>query len=267
MDLEPISKPSNALTKNPLGIIALFIFLIYSIASIVLGVSSEALTESQKWFFVVFLVSFPPIVLAAFVWLVAKHAVKLYSPSDFRDDQSYIELNQKIHFVEIKQRAGQVDPRGSLDEARAVLAELLSIKAIDTAKGLANAFLKVRRYRDSLSLFEDIANELRRVGKNNNALLSHRAYCFIGMEDFQKARHLLMRLQSASPELFDFWPTVALAYCLLRDGEETEAEILLAAASQDPAAKSYASQLSVFYPDMSERFKNKLNAENDRVDP
>jgi len=111
MQLEELPTSAKTITKSPLGIIALFIFLIYSIASLVLGVSAQALAEGQKWVFVVFLVVFPLLVLGSFVWLVANHAVKLYSPADFRDDKSYVELNQKLQVVQVKQEAAQVDPR------------------------------------------------------------------------------------------------------------------------------------------------------------
>lgn len=91
--MEPISnflKSAQGLTRNPLGIIALFISLIYGMASIVLVFSSVELDSSQKWTLIIFLVVFPIIVLASFIFLVIKHHKKLYSPSDFRDDESFL---------------------------------------------------------------------------------------------------------------------------------------------------------------------------------
>ena len=161
----------KAVTKNPLGIIALFIFLIYSIASLVLGVSAEILTEGQKWVFVVFLVVFPLLVLGSFVWLVANHAVKLYSPADFRNDWSYVKLNQKVEVIEVKQEAAQVDPRGSIEEARVRLKELMTFDQVNAAKSVAKAFLKVKRYSDSLTLFEEIGTYLKNKGKHEGTYI------------------------------------------------------------------------------------------------
>ena len=90
---------AKGLAKNPLGIIALFISLIYGFACLVLGISAEKLETSEKIPLIWFLVFFPIVVLAAFVYLVVFHHKKLYSPSDFREDRSFLETinkNQKI---------------------------------------------------------------------------------------------------------------------------------------------------------------------------
>ena len=79
------------LVRNPLGIIALFISLIYGIAGILLGVTATALDNGQLWLLVVFVVVFPLIVLASFYRLVTNHHKKLYAPSDFKSDASFLE--------------------------------------------------------------------------------------------------------------------------------------------------------------------------------
>lgn len=83
---------ASKLSRNPLGIIALFIVLVYGIAGLVLGVSGESLQESHKTVLVWFLAIFPFSVLCAFTWLVSNHHTKLYSPSDFRDDDGFIRI-------------------------------------------------------------------------------------------------------------------------------------------------------------------------------
>jgi len=99
---------TKGLTKNPLGIIALFISLIYGFASLVLGVSVKNMESNERLILIWFLVIFPVIVLIAFVYLVMYHHKKLYSPADFRDDKSFLETfnkEQKIvsEFEEQKQ--------------------------------------------------------------------------------------------------------------------------------------------------------------------
>jgi hypothetical protein len=82
-------KHSINFARNPLGIIALFISLIYGFACLV--VTSEAadfeysLLAPLVWFLVVF----PVLVLVAFVYLVSKHHTKLYAPSDFKDENNF----------------------------------------------------------------------------------------------------------------------------------------------------------------------------------
>jgi hypothetical protein len=79
-------------TKNPLGIIGLFIVLLYGFASLVLGFSNN-LDSNQRWPLIWFLIIFPVMILISFIWLVINHHTKLYSPNDFRTDDSFIRLS------------------------------------------------------------------------------------------------------------------------------------------------------------------------------
>lgn len=88
------------LTKNPIGIIALFITLIYGVAGLVLSTSNDQLSSAQNWILVVFIVVFPFIVLAVFIYLVINHHQKLYSPADYRDENNFF---RKLDKTEQKQ--------------------------------------------------------------------------------------------------------------------------------------------------------------------
>lgn len=79
--------------RNPLGIIALFISLIYGMSALLLGASVEALTPNNQTILVVFIALFPPVVLFTFAWLVANHHRKLYSPADYRSDEGFLAEN------------------------------------------------------------------------------------------------------------------------------------------------------------------------------
>ncbi|MBS7777654.1 hypothetical protein [Acidovorax sp. CCYZU-2555] len=80
---------AKSLAKNPLGIIALFIVLIYGFAALTLGFNSR-LEATERIPLVYFLVSFPVVVLLLFGWLVSCHHEKLYAPSDFRSDEIFL---------------------------------------------------------------------------------------------------------------------------------------------------------------------------------
>ena len=84
---------AKGLARNPIGIIALFIVLIYGFASLVVGFSGN-LTVAERLPIVWFLVFFPVIVLAVFTWLVSQHHTKLYAPSDYKADESFIRASQ-----------------------------------------------------------------------------------------------------------------------------------------------------------------------------
>lgn len=87
-DLSTFSGAAKGLTKNPLGIIALFIVLVYGFASLTLGVTSK-LESAERVPLVWFLVVFPFAVLILFGWLVSKYHEHLYSPGDYRSDDGF----------------------------------------------------------------------------------------------------------------------------------------------------------------------------------
>lgn len=89
--LDSFGKTAQKLATNPLGIIALFIVLVYGIAGFVFSSSAQYLDCNQKSFMIAFLVLFPVLVLSVFVWLVTCHHVKLYAPSDFKDEKNFMD--------------------------------------------------------------------------------------------------------------------------------------------------------------------------------
>ncbi len=74
--------------KNPIGVIGIFLVLTEAIASTVIVKSN--LNDFQNTILVIFVVLFPCLVLWAFYLLVTKHHKKLYSPSDYKDEQNFV---------------------------------------------------------------------------------------------------------------------------------------------------------------------------------
>src|SRR5260370_10787133 len=82
---------AKGLARNPLGIIALFIVLVYGFASLVTACAGS-FTAAERLPLIYFLVLFPVLVLGAFVWLVSKHSGQLYAPADFKDEENYVRM-------------------------------------------------------------------------------------------------------------------------------------------------------------------------------
>jgi hypothetical protein len=101
--LEKFSLPSWS-TRNPLGIVALFISLIYGMSAILLGASIKELSPHNQTILVLFIAIFPFVVLAVFGWLVARHHMKLYGPSDYRTDKSFLDAFGNLEPSEVKKR-------------------------------------------------------------------------------------------------------------------------------------------------------------------
>jgi hypothetical protein len=90
-DIKDIGDTAKGLAKNPLGIIALFIVLVYGFAALVTTFSGS-LSLSERLPLIWFLVLFPVLVLVVFSWLVSRHGGKLYGPADYRDEENYIRM-------------------------------------------------------------------------------------------------------------------------------------------------------------------------------
>ena len=90
-NFQEFTRAAKDLARNPLGIIALFILLVYGFACLVLGVAGKTMEAAERAPLIWFLVLFPAIVLIAFYRLVAKHHRKLYAPSDYRDESHFFD--------------------------------------------------------------------------------------------------------------------------------------------------------------------------------
>jgi hypothetical protein len=76
--------------RNPLGVIGLFVTLVYGFACLLYGVSGDALPAEAQWCMVIFVVSFPVLLLLAFLFLVTRHHEKLYAPLDYGDPRLFL---------------------------------------------------------------------------------------------------------------------------------------------------------------------------------
>jgi len=82
---------AKSLARNPLGIIALFIVLVYGFASLVTAFAGS-FSASERLPLIYFLIVFPVLVLGVFAWLVSRHSGKLFAPSDFKDEDNYVKM-------------------------------------------------------------------------------------------------------------------------------------------------------------------------------
>jgi len=99
------------LVKNPIGIIALFISLIYGFANLLLGTTASSLSPDERYPIIIFIVLFPVIVLGLFYLLVSKHHGKLYAPGDYKDDKSFLRtLSQEERELKLEKEAEESLP-------------------------------------------------------------------------------------------------------------------------------------------------------------
>ena len=141
---------TKGLTRNPIGIIALFISLIYGFACLVLSTSLSNLQgSSERLPLIWFIISFPILILIAFTYLVVKHHKKLYAPSDFKDEKNFVNA-----FV------GNKDVPDDLD------------KVINKLKGLTNN-TDNQQLIDAIKDIENIKEKSENIPINNLWKLNH----------------------------------------------------------------------------------------------
>lgn len=124
----------KGLTKNPLGILAVFLGVLYGVAGLLLGVDSKPLTDSNQTIITWLVFTFPFVSLFVFAWLVAKHHTKLYGPRDYRSDKSFLGSIQTTTPEEQQQKLDQ--------EAEAL--QLEPPATDETGAEVADADIKVR---------------------------------------------------------------------------------------------------------------------------
>ncbi len=89
-ELKGFADSAKGFTKSPLGIIALFIVLVYGFATLAVTFGSNLVDYVVPLIY--FLVFFPVIVFIGFLWLVSKHNDKIYGPSDFKDEDNFVKM-------------------------------------------------------------------------------------------------------------------------------------------------------------------------------
>ena len=82
---------AKELSRSPLGIIALFIVFVYGFVSLIM-INSDAITSMERLLLIVFLISFPVLVLFVFAWMVSNHSTKLFGPGDFKNEEHFLQL-------------------------------------------------------------------------------------------------------------------------------------------------------------------------------
>jgi hypothetical protein len=153
---------AKGLARNPIGVVALFLALIYGLATLLLGTAGQTLSEAQRWPFVWFLILFPVLILIAFVFLVVFHHEKLYAPSEFRDERHFFRklapdeqkarLNEEVTAIE---RAAASSVTASPEQYRSLSREEVKLK-VSVAEDMA---LRALEQELSCSISREVAVE------------------------------------------------------------------------------------------------------------
>jgi CheY-like chemotaxis protein len=135
IDLD-MGQAATRLSRNPLGIIALFIVMVYGFACLVLGLACTEFDATDRHVMVAFLALFPMFVLCVFTWLVSTRPTALYAPRDFQSDAGFIDtLRAGTHIAaaEVTQSVQGGQSRVEADRIALLVAEAFA--AFDNRRG------------------------------------------------------------------------------------------------------------------------------------
>ena len=213
-----IMKKDSRYSKSPLGIIALFISLIYGFASLVLGVSSDTFTETERLPLIWFLVIFPVLVLILFFFLVIKHYHKLFGPSDFSDEDNYLKMLDEIKTNQVVFQ-NLIDPPGNYTEMNPLVDDLLKKKETGTLIRIGRSYLKTGKPEIALKFFQSIKNKL-----DSNDDLLYKVYTNIGyscndLKDYQSAKANFKEALCLLGDEAQTWQLIPLAFSYYKLGD------------------------------------------------
>jgi len=107
--VENFMKNAKGLTRNPLGIVALFISLIYGFACLVLSSSlSNLIGVNERLPLIWFVIGFPILILISFILLVIYHHEKLYAPIDYKDEKHFVSTFRGKEFRQVEEKSIEV---------------------------------------------------------------------------------------------------------------------------------------------------------------
>lgn len=137
-NIKSFAESAKGFTKSPLGIIALFIVLVYGFASIVVSFGKNLQNNVEPLIY--FLVIFPVIVFFGFLWLVAKHHNKLYGPSDFKDEDNFVKMQMSTAMSLAAATAKQPDSTANTEVSHKQLEKILELVSVTSKREKVNRF-------------------------------------------------------------------------------------------------------------------------------
>ncbi len=262
-----VPAPSSGLMRrgyprNPIGVIALFVFFIEAIATVSLKFLLDA-NSPYAGHIVFFILGFPVLLVVLFFGTLWMRRESLYSPSDFREDANFMSLFQRVDArvakIEVRQKAAQLDPRGDPADVFAIIPDLLKSNDVETVVSLGRAFLKVKRYSNSLDVFR-LLTRLPLSTELHSQSMVFVAYSLNGLGRYQDAIQELNEVRKMEPGLAEkFWPALASAYAHFKLDQQTEFFIWLDKATKLNGASEYLDLAVQLYPELLSLLSERLS--------
>ena len=205
----------GAVVRNPLSVIAMFVLLVETIATVTLTkvLSFEAVSIPLAWFSVLF-----PTLIAAFFFATIwwKHQF-LYSPMEYRSDEAFLTAMERLQRVEARQEAADLNPRTASElESINVVNRLLELDDIKSAVKVGRTFLENNQYDIAHRIFQHILDKAPVDHRDRFNALANLGYSSIGIGDYGGAISALEDCLKTAGKNSGPWHFLALAYAYFK---------------------------------------------------
>jgi tetratricopeptide (TPR) repeat protein len=243
------NKSGITLAKNPLGIISLFVFFIEAIATVSLNI---AVNTDYIGHIVWFIILFPTLIVLLFFFTLWVKRESLYSPMEFRDDESFLLLLKKVDRLEAKQDAAELDPvTADLAEVFATIDRLLGLNDVRSAIEVGRAYLKQNQYEESTKIFSYMQSKVNPQNEAYYKILANLSYSLIGTGKYTDAiKNMIEVHQIRNGAEFRAWHALAIAYSYFMIGETKKFEEWLADAKMRAEYKRNILFFQSLYPEI-----------------
>ena len=209
-----------AVVRNPLSVIAMFVLLVEAIATVTLiQVRAEAaIAVPLVWFIVLF----PTLIALLFFGTLWWGHQFLYSPMEYRSDESFLTAMHRLQRVEARQEAADLNPR-TADEAQSlqVVDRLLKLEDIRAAVKVGRTFLEAGQFDIAARVFQHILKEAPSSHPDRYNAIANLGYAQIGLQQYADAARSLEDSIALIGERQAYpWHLLALAYAHFRLSED-----------------------------------------------
>ncbi|WP_336688813.1 MULTISPECIES: hypothetical protein [unclassified Chryseobacterium] len=237
--------------SNPLGIIALFVFFIETInATTIYFLKGQP--ELLKYV-VIFIITFPSIIAILFFIFLWKKPQAFYTPSDYKEDKSFLEAIFKELKFEQQVFQATISPPSNPNTVFVLVDDLIEKKEFLNVVRIGRGYLKLKEYVKCLQFFEYVKEKINKSEDFYVTMLANCAYSLIGLKDYSKALDYLLEVKSILKDKMEVWHLVPLAYCYFGVGKQKEFNLTIQEANLHPKMDEEIEEFKIRYPEIADR--------------
>lgn len=248
---------AGAAVRNPLSVIAMFVLLVEVIATVTLVqvIDAREIAQPIAWFVVIF----PTLIAFLFFGTIWWRHQFLYSPYEYRSDESFLSAMLRLEKIEARQDAAALNPEiADAEHSFTVVDRLLKVNDVRGAVGVGRTFLEAGQSREAIDIFQHIIDKSDVSHPDRYKAYSNLAYAHIQANHYEDAIQSLDRAMESGGERGSRpWHLLASAYAHKRlsnaagDQHDVDAMELINKAKNHPKTfeKNFFKNL---YPEIAE---------------